>query len=90
MDHTSLVGEFAVRSDEDLARNGLAKDLDPEDVADELLRLSIDIWVDEGDVVVAGDAVTEGGESLVDALDDYLVRKRVSHVLELLVGGRVG
>jgi hypothetical protein len=43
----------------------------------------VQVRVRESDVVVAGDAVSQGGEALVDALDDHLVGQAVPQVLDL-------
>jgi hypothetical protein len=41
--------------------------------------------VDDGDVVIAADDISESGEALFYALDFYGVRERVAEVLEFLV-----
>jgi hypothetical protein len=46
--------------------------------------------VNERYVVVAGDDVAEGGETLLDSLDSNRGGERVSDVLKLLVGTGVG
>ena len=64
----------------------MAEDLDFEDVRDDLLRLAIDIRVDERDVVVASDHVPERRETLLDALKSDGFRECISQVLQFLVG----
>jgi hypothetical protein len=85
---STLVAESAVTPNEDVVRDRLPEDLDLEDVGDDLLRLAIDVGVHECDVVVAGDDVPEGGETLFDALEGDGGREGVSEVLEFLIRGR--
>ena len=59
VDEAALVGDGAIRADEDVVGDGLAEDLDLEDVRDDLLRLAVDVGVHERDVVVACDHVAE-------------------------------
>mmetsp|Transcript_9594 Transcript_9594/g.40198 ORF Transcript_9594/g.40198 Transcript_9594/m.40198 type:complete len:314 (+) Transcript_9594:222-1163(+) len=70
----SLVRELAVRPDENLPRHGLAENLYAQHVGDNLLRLLVDVGMDERDVVVARDAVSQRGQPLIDALHDDVVR----------------
>ena len=86
----ALVAEAHVAAGQDIVRNGLAEDLDAEDVRDDLFRLALEVRVHEGDVVVGADDVAEGGEALFDALDLDAVGDAVSQVLQLLVGGGRG
>ena len=46
---------------------------------------SVEICVEEGDVVVAGDQVAQRGQTLVDSLDDDAVGQGVTEVAELVV-----
>ena len=50
---------------------------------EEGLACLVQVRVRERDVVVAGDAVSQGGEALVDALDDHFIRQAVPQVLDL-------
>ena len=59
MYESSLVRDRAVRADEDIFGDGLAEDLDLEDVRDDLLRLAIDVGMHERDMIVACNNVTE-------------------------------
>lgn len=81
----ALVRDRAIAAHQDVIGDGLSEDLDLEDIGDDLLGLAVDVWVDEGDVVVARDDVSERGESLFYPLDRDGVWQRVSQVLELLV-----
>jgi hypothetical protein len=90
VDDSTIVGDGAVRADEDVVGDGLSEDLDLEDVGDDFLSLPVDVWVHEGDVVVSGDDVAECRETLFDALNGDGVREGVAQVLELLVRCRTG
>lgn len=81
MDETALIIDCTIRADEDVVRDRLTEHLYLEDVRDDLLRLAIDVRVDERDVVVARDHVSESGEPLFDALEGDGVREGVSQVL---------
>lgn len=56
----ALVGESHVGADQDVVGDGLAEDVDAEDVGDYFFGFALDVRVDEGDVVVADDYVAEG------------------------------
>ncbi len=73
MDKGPLVRQGAVRANEDVLSDGLPEYFYLEDVTDDLLRVLVDVWVDEGNVIVTGDDVAEGGELLVDTLDFYFI-----------------
>jgi hypothetical protein len=90
VDDSTVIGNGAVRSDEDVVGDGLSEDLDLEDVSDDFLSLPVDVWVHEGDVIVSGDDVAECRETLFDALNGDGVREGVAQVLELLVRCRTG
>ena len=90
MDDPALVGEGHVRAREHVSRDGLAEDLDTEHVGDELFGLTLEVRVDEGDVVVGAYDVAEGGEALVDALDEHGGGEGGADVGEFLVGGGGG
>jgi len=81
MDETALISDCTIRADENVVRDRLAEHLDLEDVRDDLLRFTIDVRVDESDVVVARDHVSESGEPLFDALKGDGIRERISQVL---------
>lgn len=46
--------------------------------------------MDERDIVVAGDNISESGKTFFDPLDGNRGRERVTEVLQLLVGGGGG
>mmetsp|Transcript_16423 Transcript_16423/g.38976 ORF Transcript_16423/g.38976 Transcript_16423/m.38976 type:complete len:225 (+) Transcript_16423:54-728(+) len=87
---SALVRELAVAAHKDVPADRLAEDLHAEDVGYELLGLPVHVRMDERHVVVAGNAVAERREPLLDALYDDLVGEAVADVLELLVRSRVG
>lgn len=68
MHEGALVGDGGVGAYEDVVCDGLAEDFDFEDVGNDLFGFSVDVWVDEGDIVVAGDDVAQSTESLFNAL----------------------
>lgn len=86
MDEAALVGEGHVAAHEDIVGDSLAEDLYAEDVGDDLFSLALEVWVDEGDVVVGGDDVAEGGEALLDAGDADAVGEGIAQMLQFLVG----
>jgi hypothetical protein len=45
MDKATLICDCAIRADEDVIRDHLAEDFNLEDVRDDFLRLSINVWV---------------------------------------------
>jgi len=81
MDETTLIGDRTIGADENVVRDRLAEHLDFENVGDDLLRLTIYVRVDERDVVVTRDHVSESGEPLFDALKGDGLRERISQVL---------
>ena len=68
MDKTALVRNGAVASDQHVICNGLSEHLDFEDVRDDLLRLAVNVGVDERDVVVACDHVPESRQAFFHSL----------------------
>mmetsp|Transcript_11303 Transcript_11303/g.32569 ORF Transcript_11303/g.32569 Transcript_11303/m.32569 type:complete len:202 (-) Transcript_11303:230-835(-) len=90
MNHSTLVGNVHIGTDEGLPPDGLSKDLDAQNVRDDLFRFPIRVWMYESDVIVGTNNVTESRQSFLDALDHDLVGQRVSEVLQFLVRGGVG
>jgi len=56
----ALVGKGHVRTDEDIVGNGLAEDFDAEDVGDYFFGFALEVRMDEGDVVVRYNYISEG------------------------------
>jgi len=89
MDQSSLIGEVTVGSDQDILSNSLTENLNIQNISDDLLSLSVNIRMDQSDVIVTGDDVSEGGQALLNTLNDDGVWESVTDVLELLVRGGV-
>ena len=85
MDETSLVTQCGVRSDKDVVGDSLPENLDLEDVGDDLLRLAIQIRVDERNVVVANDYISQSRQALLHSLNSDGGRQRVSQMLQFLI-----
>lgn len=81
VDESSLVRDRTITSDEDVVSDGLSENLDFEDISDDFFCLSVDVGVHKGDVVVACDDVSEGGETFLDTLDGDGIGERISQVL---------
>jgi len=50
----------------------LSEDFDAKDVGDYLFCFALYVGVDEGDIVIGGDDIAEGGETLFNPLLWYL------------------
>lgn len=85
MYETALICDGAVAPDQNVVRDCLSEDLDFEHVSDDFLRFAIDIRMNKGDIVVAGDNISQRGETLIDALDCDCIGERVAKMLEFLV-----
>lgn len=75
MDDGALIGDGAVRPDEGIPGDSVPENFDPEGIGDDLLGVTVEVRMDEGDVVISGDDVAERGEALLNALDDNFVGK---------------
>lgn len=87
---THLVRQGAITSDEDVVGDRLPEHLDLQCIRNNLLGLTIYVRVDERDIVVARNDVSQSTQSLLDSLDGDVWGKGISEVLQLLVsrGGR--
>ena len=56
---TALVGDDGIAADKHVVGDCLSENLNLKHVRDDLLRFSVDVWVDERDVVVARDHIAE-------------------------------
>ena len=81
MDEATLICDCTIGADEDVVRDRLTEHLDFEDVSDDLLRLAINVRVNERDVVITRDHISESGKPLFDALKGDGLRERISQVL---------
>ena len=85
MDKTTLICDCTIRADENVVRDRLTEDFDLEDVRDDFLRLAINVWMYQRNVVIAGNYVPKRREPFFDALEGNRVREGVAQVLQLLV-----
>lgn len=69
----ALVAERHVRAYQHVVGNSLTEHLDAQHVGYDLLRLALQVRVNQGDVVVADYHVPEGRQALLDALDPDLI-----------------
>jgi hypothetical protein len=70
----SLVAKRAITSNKHVICDCLPENFNFEYIGDNLLRLAVDVWMNECDVVVACDDIAKGRETLVDTLDGDGVR----------------
>jgi len=68
VNETTLIADTAVRSHKRILCDRLAKHLHPESIHDYLLRLAIQVWMHERNVIVTRDNVTERRQSFLHAL----------------------
>jgi hypothetical protein len=86
MDESTLIRDRTITAHKDVISDRLPEHLDLEDIGDDLLCLSVNVGVDERDVVVTCDDVAESWQTLFDSLDRYGIWEGVAEVLEFLVG----
>ena len=60
VDEPSLVRDRAITAHKDVISNRLPENFNLENICDNFFCFAVNVWVDEGDVVVAGDYVSEG------------------------------
>mmetsp|Transcript_1507 Transcript_1507/g.9262 ORF Transcript_1507/g.9262 Transcript_1507/m.9262 type:complete len:622 (-) Transcript_1507:158-2023(-) len=90
MHDAAFVGEPAVGAGEYFARDGLSEHFDAQHVGHEFFGFTIHVGMDECDVIVACDAVSQRREPFVDPLHHHVFRQGVPHVHQLLIRGGVG
>lgn len=90
MEESSLIVESAVASNQRVLSDGSPKSLHSQHVSDNFLVLLLELGVDEGHVIITGDAVAEGTHSVVQLSDPNILGQRVPQLLELLVGDGAG
>jgi hypothetical protein len=88
VNQASLVSDLAVRANQGVTSNRLAKHFNAKHIRYYVLGVSVQVGVHQGHVVVADDAVAQGGQTLLDSLDDNAIRYRVSQVHELVISCR--
>ena len=74
MNKSALIRNAGITSDKYIIRYSLAEDLNFKYVRDDLFCFSVDVGVHQCYVVIACYHVSEGGQTLFDALDRYGVR----------------
>jgi hypothetical protein len=84
---THLVRQGTITPYEYVPGYGLPKHFDLQDVGDDLFRLAIQIGVNESDIIVTNDNVSQRRKSLLYPLERYLGREGISEMLEFLIGG---
>jgi hypothetical protein len=80
----TLVAQGADSTNKHVVGNSLAEDLDVEDVHDDLLRLAVDVWMYQSNVVVAYNHVSESRQTFLHTLQTDVIWKRVAELLQLL------
>jgi hypothetical protein len=70
MHKTSIVTNHTVSSDKHIVGNRVSEHLNTQSISDNLFSLLVQIGVDEGDVVVASDTVSQGRQFLFNS-DDF-------------------
>jgi len=90
VNEASVIGERAIRADEGLACDSCPIGFDLEHVLDDLFGVFVQFGVDEGDVVVASNDISEGAEPFFDSLNFDGVGETVSKDLKFHVGGHHG
>ena len=60
MNEATLVRELAVGPNESVSCDGGSVGFDTQDISDDLLCVLVEFWMEEGDVVIAGNAVAKG------------------------------
>jgi hypothetical protein len=94
---TALVAQHAVAADQDIIGHRLSKHFNLEHVGNDFFRFlhahkhtidkrthTVDIGVDESDVIIARNNISKGRQALFDALNGHLFRKRISQMLQFL------
>ena len=85
-----MVTQDHITPRQDVIRNCLAEHFYTQGVGDEFFGFTLEVWVDQGDVVVGADDVAEGGEAFFDARDGDGRGEGGAEVGEFLVGGACG
>lgn len=85
VDNTTSIAQAHVRANKHVVSNCLSENLDTQNVGNDLLGLTLQIRVNEGDVVVAANDIAEGRETLFDTLNLDVVGYAVAQMLQLLV-----
>lgn len=90
MHQPTVIVKDTVGPHEDVIGDCGSEDLHAEGVLDDLFGLFVQVGVDQGHVVIAGDAVAQSGQFLLNATDFYALGEAVPDVAQLVVLGGVG
>ena len=82
MNESSLVAHRAIGSNEGIGGDGLTEHLNTQNVHDDFFSFFFEVRVNQGNVIVCGDDVSEGRKPFLDTLDNDLIGQGVSDVLE--------
>jgi hypothetical protein len=88
-DSTHIV-EHGVAAHQRILGNRGLEGLDPQGVTDDLLGEPVDLGVHQGHVVVAGNAVAQGRQLLLNPADHHRLWQGIADPLELVVRGGAG
>lgn len=86
MNQSTLITQPTITSNEDVIGDCLSEHLDLQHVGNDLFGFSVNVGVDQSDVIVTSDDVSEGRESFFDSLNRDGVGERVAEVLKFLIG----
>jgi hypothetical protein len=76
-----LVAQSTITPDQNVAGHRLPKHLDLQDIGNDFLGLPVQIRVNERDVIVTDDDVSQSAQPLLDPLEGDLGREGISEVL---------
>jgi hypothetical protein len=76
-----LVAQCTITSNQNVARHRLPKYLDLQDIGNDLLGLPVQIRVNERDVIITDDDVSQSAQPLLDPLEGDLGGEGISEVL---------
>jgi hypothetical protein len=81
MDHTSLIGEFTIRSDQRLSTDSLSKDFDSQNIRNDIFSFAINIGMHKCYMIIARNDIAQGRETFFDTLYDDTVWQRIAQML---------
>jgi hypothetical protein len=90
VNQAAVVADHAVSSHEHVVGDWVSEHFDSQSVGDDFFGLLIEIGVNESDVIVAGDTVTESWEFLFDSDNFNIFGQAVPDVPKFIVSGVAG
>ncbi len=90
MDKPPIITQNTIGTNEHIIGNGVPKDLNAQRIRNDLFRLLIKIWMDQGHIIITSDTVSQCRKLLLDTHDFYRLGQTVPDVSQLVVGGVVG